>query len=446
MTARADVWTDLELRDLILEEPELAAVADALAEGGPAAIGEPRRRRRPRPARALLVAAALAVAAAVALMAPWSRWGTGSLSELALAAVGSQPVLHVIAESPTGAQLIDLRSGAVEPVIQQQEIWYDADRGLRREVVRVGQATVGETLETPQGGYTPGGIVYDCTWIAAHPVQATRAGVSCNASGDNGTTPRVVPRPKPTLDPGLTGFVDGYWQALAEGSGRRAGSGLVDGRRVEWLVFTTREGRERVALDRTTYKPVLIENDSGWSLRITTIETIAFAGSDFRRPEPDALPAQPARGQARHVRTLPLDGAAIAARVPASLWAGPTLERLPLVRAREQDLRTSFVDGGAPRTGRGLELEYGVLGANGRLDRSQPYVLVQQAPSRDLGFANKWAFVRGDAPPPGQLYTLGTDGGALGFRVRNGSYLTIEASSRELLVAAARALEPAAAR
>lgn len=462
MSASADVWTDSELRQLLLEEPELMAVADALAQAGPAAVSAPRCHARLWPGRAMMVAAALAISAALALVAPWSRSGGGSLSDLALAAIGSQSVLHVIAESPADAQLIDLLSDDAAPVIQQEEIWYEAERGLRRDLIRVGPAIVDDTLETPQGGYTSRGIVYDCTWIAAHPVEATKAGVSCNASGDNGTTPRVVPRPKPTLDAGLAGFVDGYRQALANGSGQRAGTGLVDGQPVDWLVFKTRDGSERIALDQTTHKPVLLENDYGWSLRIKTIETIPFTASDFRRPTPDELPVQPSRGQATDARTLPLHGTAIAAGISAALWAGPTLAGLPLVKAEEQALRTSFADGTAPATGTGLELDYGVLGANGRLDWSQPYVRIQQAPSRELGFANMWGFVRGDAPPPGRLYApimggqraYGADGKRLppspphllGFTVRNGSYLTIEAFSKDLLLAAARALEPAAAR
>lgn len=399
------------------------------------------RRRRIAPA----LAGALAVAVvALLLVSPWE--GSPSLTERARAAIGSQPVLHVVAESPAGAQLIDLQSGDAVPVLQQEEIWYDAERGLRREVVRVGQTIVGETLETPQGGYTPGGIVYDCTWIAAHPVEATKAGVSCNASGDNGTTPRVIPRPTPTLDPGLAGFVDGYQQALANGSGQRGGTGQVDGQPVDWLVFRTRDGSERVALDQATHKPVLLENDSGWSLRITMIETIPFTASDFRRPTADGLPAQPSNGRARDAQTLPLDGTAIAAEVPAALWAGLTLAELPLVRAEELALRTSFADGTEPETGTGLELGYGVLGANGRLDRSQPYVLVYQAPSRLLAYANAWGFVRGDTPPPGKLYAPRMDSGVLGFTVRDGRYLTIQASTRDLLLAAARGLEPAPAR
>jgi hypothetical protein len=51
-----------------------------------------------------------------------------------------------------------------------------------------------------------------------------------------------------------------------------------------------------------------------------------------------------------------------------------------------------------------------------------------------------WGFVRGDDPPAGWLYTSGPP---LGFTVAGGAYVTIQASSADLLLAAARALEPA---
>src|SRR6185312_11983985 len=119
-------------------------------------------------ARPTLLATALVVAAAAAvvLVAPWSR-SHGSLSDVALAALGSQPVLHVITETPTGASVVDISSGAATPVLQRDEIWYDADRGLRRDLVHSGSTIVDDVLETPQGGFTSHGIVYDCTWIAA---------------------------------------------------------------------------------------------------------------------------------------------------------------------------------------------------------------------------------------------------------------------------------------
>ncbi len=244
----AAIAAELERTVPVAADPDWDAIARAAGLS---------RRRIMRRSRAVGLVGALVVAAALVLVAPWDRSG-GSLSDLALAAVGSQPVLHVVAERTTGVRAVEIATGASRPVVQEQEIWYDADRGLKKTVARVGATTLHVTLETPQGGVTAHGIVYDCAWIAAHPVEATKAHVSCNPSGDNGTTPRVVPRPKPTLDPGLSGFVDGYRRALAAGQAREAGSGELDGTPVDWLVFRTSDGSERVALDADSHKPVLL--------------------------------------------------------------------------------------------------------------------------------------------------------------------------------------------
>ena len=108
-------------------------------------------------------------------------------------------------------------------------------RGLERTVMLSDGRVLQEELQTPQGAWTGDGPVYTCAWIAAHPVEATAARVSCNASGDNGTIPRRIPEPRPSLDPALAGFVTGYREALADGTARRDGTGTVDGRAVEWL-------------------------------------------------------------------------------------------------------------------------------------------------------------------------------------------------------------------
>ena len=232
-------FADAELVELFADEPELLAIADAIAATtttparAHASASAPSRLRLPRPS-VLTAVALVAAAAVVVLVAPWQR-SHGTLTDMALAAIGTQPVVHVVMETPTGAGLVDIASGNAQPVMQRDEVWYDAARGLRRDVTRDGSVILDDELETPQGGFTSHGIVYDCAWIAAHPVAATKARVSCNASGDNGTTPHTVPRPKPTLDPGLAGFADSYRQALASGQahesrhrgGQRADSRLA---------------------------------------------------------------------------------------------------------------------------------------------------------------------------------------------------------------------------
>lgn len=444
MTTTYDVWTDPDLEQLVRAEPELAAIADALAQADTHALRRSRADRLRQPARIGALAAALAAAVAVALIAPWNR-GSGSLSDLALAAVGSQPVLHVVADTPTGNEIVYLQTGAVTQVMQQQEIWYDADKGVKHTLIRDEQTLVSDELDTPQGGYVPGGIVYDCAWIAAHPVAATKARVSCNASGQNGTTPRTIPRPKPTLEPGLAGFVDGYQQALASGQARDGGSGQVDGQPVDWLLFQTSSGSEKVALDRATHKPILVEDTPGFSLRITTIETIPYTADDFARPQADELGSQPSRGDAADTQALALDGSAITAAVPAAAWPGATVARLPLVRAEQQTLTTSFVDHAQPTvTGTGVELDYGTTKDSSHLDRSQPFVQINEAPSAALAYANMWGFIHGTGPSEGELYlgTASSSSWQVGFTVMDGSYITIQASSRGLLLQTARALQP----
>jgi hypothetical protein len=399
-------FADPELIGLFADEPELLAIADAVAATTPmparprAATDGAFRRRVARPS-VLSAAALVAAAVAIVLVAPWHR-SHGTLADLALAAIGSQPVVHVVVETPTGAGLIDIASGQVQPVIQRDEIWYDADLGLRRDVTRDGSAIIDDELETPQGGFTPGGIVYDCAWIAAHPVAATNARVSCNASGANGTTAHVIPRPKPTLDPGLAGFADSYQQALASGQATEAGTGEVDGQTVDWLVFPTSDGgSEKVALDLTTHKPVLIEGPH-LSEQIDSIETIPYDESDFARPTASEVSKRASSTNAADADAVTLNGAAIAAAFPNALWANSEVAGLSLVQAEQQTLTASFADGSPTQTGPGLLLVYGTLDGSGHLDRSQPWIEIHEAPSPTL--ATMQGFVHGDNPPLGTLY------------------------------------------
>jgi hypothetical protein len=260
----------------------------------------------------------------------------------------------------------------------------------------------------------------------------------------------------PTLNPGLGGFLDGYRQALANGTAHDAGQGRLDGRPVEWLEFKTDGRPESVALDAVTHKPLLVKDETGWSLRITSIETVSAASADFSRPTAGELGPQPNLGEARDGESLALNASAIATALPGALWAGTSIADLALVAATKQDLRTSFVHGTpAAESGVGLELHYGAF-SHGRPDWSRPFIRINQAPSRVLGFGIEWGFVRGETPPPGQLSFQSMGGGkaygpgrkllppspplVLGFTVIDGTYVTIQASSRELLLNVARSL------
>jgi len=391
--------------------------------------------------RFALAATALAVGIGVAMVAPWS--GSGGFADRALAALGSEPVLHVVAhaQGPTAGRLVDLSTGVTTPITQEQEleIWYDQKQGLIHTIGRSDGKIVDDTLETPEGSYTPGGIVYDCAWIAAHPVEATKARVSCNANGNNGTTPRVIPRPRPSIDPGLQGFLDGYQRALATGKARETGTGEIDGRPVVWLAFDLQGARsERVAVDSETMRPLLVREYPGtYSYRIEQIGTESSEEADFSKPTLAEVGAQPSAGGTVSSESLPLRRSSIRAAMPGAVWAGSALGGLPLTSAQRDELRTSFVDHArAPETGLGLRLEYG-SGASGA------YVVLMESNRPQFGY--RWGFVRMTptlSGLTGKLYT--TSGAAIGFTVANGLYVTINASNHELLMLAARSLQSAA--
>ena len=333
---------------------------------------------------------------------------------------------------------MDLSTGATTPITQEMEmeIWYDHKQGLKHTVLRSGGRIVDDTLETPEGGYTPGGIVYDCAWIAAHPVEATKARVSCNANGNNGTTPRVIPRSKPSINPGLQGFLDGYQRALATGKARKTGTGKIDGRPVVWLAFDLpNRGSEQVAVDSETMRPLLVRDEPGsYSYRIEQIATESSKEADFSKPTLAEVGAQPTGGRVISSESLPLEPSSIRAALPGAVWAGSALSGLPLTSAKRDELRTSFVDQARPpETGLGLRLEYG-SGASGA------YVLLMESNRPQFGY--QWGFVRMTPTLSGlngKLYIAGT---TVGFTVVKGLYVTMNASNHELLMLAARSLQP----
>jgi hypothetical protein len=435
------VWTDPELTELIADDPELAAIADALFATGPTAAAQPRRRL---PVRVGLLAAALGVVVAILLFAPWNGGGAG-LTDRALAAIGDGPVLHVVTERPTTVRYIDLRTGAAQQVMEQQEIWYDRGRGYVHNITRRPDGSVlDDELDTPQGGWTPAGPVIDCTWIAAHPQQATKLRVSCNLNGDNGTKPHVVPRPVPTVDPALGAFLDGYKEALATGQATETGTGTVDGTKVIWLSFPYGDETQSVALDATTYRPLVVRDASGTSsYRIISIGTVSQADANFVRPTVTELGRQEASGNVVDSTKLAVDPAAALRALPGGLWLGSAFHSLPLTGIERATLRTTFIDKAlAPESGVGLQLVYGATTSRGIPDRSRPFVQLWESNRPQAAY--QWMLLRGAFPPAGAVATLGAGGFYLPglLLVRDGTYVTVMASSSELGFAAARALVP----
>jgi hypothetical protein len=345
-------------------EPELLAIADALGD----VLGAPisRNRRRWWLAGAGL-AAAIGAAAIVAGLLLTTTGVQPSLVDRALAAVGDEPVLHAVIRQKglSGTALIKLSTGrkTAPPRVAETEIWFDEERALEHTITRVTGEHTQDVLSTPQGVTSDTGPVWTCARIAAHPVEATRAGVSCNFSGENGTTPRHVPEPPPTVDPALLGFVDGYRRALASGTARRIGEGTVHGEHVYWLELRlpdpdTNPGdprvdfRERVAVAADTYRPLVIrpvtDGVPGLDYEVLEIGTVARADANFSEPKLIPPEERPSSAGAHTIGELDFAGASELLGTRA-LWAGSELHGLKLAAIQRQEVTIGYGrDSGVP--------------------------------------------------------------------------------------------------
>lgn len=350
MTKNTSPLRDPELVRMLADEPELLAIADALVETRRERLAsEPHLARQRRRWASVGAAAAVAAAAvAVLLVSPWSGDG-GGLVGRALAAIGTGPVLHVVTEQPSPIlwyKPVALPSGQPIQVTQRQEIWFDQSRDLKKTVTTLNGIVYDQLLETPDGGFTPQGPVYTCAWIAAHPLEATQAGVSCNANGQNGTEPHQVPEQPPTLDLALAGFVDHYQSALSSGEATKTGTGQVDGHQVIWLrINATSQSdggypAEDVAIDASTYAPVLVRASGPQPVqfRVTEIDTEGYDPSLFTRPRREYPPISGSAGA-----TSPIDvGQAPALLGGQAVWLGQSWNGYQLVKVEQQELVTGY--------------------------------------------------------------------------------------------------------
>jgi len=366
---------DDELIQMLARDPELLAIADALVATRRGA----RARLSRRLPRRTGVAAAVAALAAIALMlvSPWQA--RTAVVDRALAAVGDQPVLHVVFLQPQGSgeSLVDVDTGKTMPRSVETEIWFDSTRELEKTVTSIDGKPFDEMLQTEKGGWTQRGPVFTCAWIAAHPVEATKAGVSCNASGDNGTTPRTLPEQPPTLDPALAEFVDHYQSALQSGQARETGSGTLEGREVVWLEFVDTNASERVAVDADSYLPVLVEHELGGNrYEVATIETVPYEPSLFSKPQ--AVVAASSGVLVSEADATPEEAAA--ALGGTALWLGREWNGFELIRTSRQRLKIGYgaLSDHPPTWAEGIELTYAPVTAGGAVDVHRK-ILIREA-------------------------------------------------------------------
>jgi hypothetical protein len=225
---------DREVLELLRDEPELLALADAVAETEAA--------RRQGPVRFLLAVAAVAVGLfALVLASPWDRGGgDGSVLGRALAAMpAGGPVVHLISslDSP-GAESITAES------------YYYPAKHLLRVITR-----------------DHGEIVSDFT---------TRA------SEDEFTT--------------FPGFLDQaafYRKALEQGAAKQVGQGTWRRRPVYWVQLE-QGGRLqlRIGLDRGTYRPVVFRGvnpkgtPAGFQLAVLGMNYVPPSAAEFDTDAP----------------------------------------------------------------------------------------------------------------------------------------------------------------
>ena len=280
------VGPDREVVELLRDDPDLLAIADAVVETQPPT-------RISYAWRLLAVAAVVGAVIVLAVVAPWHGHGKGLVGR-ALAAVGQGPVLHAVIESDVPNEtIVNLASGRERPVPQTIEYWYDGDRGSLRAINSVNN-----------------GVVVDD---------------SCRGTARS----RL-------LDPALTAFVSRYREALKSGQAREVGRGMFDGRSVIWLRFAYGLFGERVGIDAQTYRPVVIEPlgargrpvEPTW--RVTEIGTGPYRRSDFRAGKSVAF-----LNISSHLQTIAPNGAArLVGWTP--VWLGCSFRGLPLQYAQLQ--------------------------------------------------------------------------------------------------------------
>lgn len=400
--------------------------------GEPGKAARPARARRSYLARRVVPVLVLAVAGlAVGLIA---SWGNGpSIVDRALAAIGDGPVIHAVLSGETGKTYIDLATGRETPQIQTTEIWYDRERHLEHWRSRIDGRIFIDSLQTPTGITT------------SH-------------------SPPLAQHGYPKLDPALAGFVDGYRSALKRGSARKVGAGTVNGHDVTWIEFTLFSSSrwketERVAVDNGNALPLQIERfangKSEGSSAVALIESLSEGSGNFAAPK-----AGPPSNGVKRDRGNPVSPAGAVKALPNALWAGDSVAGLSISSMWRETLTKEFLpaSGLQPQISNGIEIHYGngwaYPGAKVIPEGTTPdgtFAWLEETTAAD----SIYSIEIGPAvvpPPAGSLLladcltgskTQSLFGrGCHGLVFEKGVFVYVRASSRDLLIAAARALEP----
>jgi hypothetical protein len=408
---------DPELLDLLRHDPDLLAIVDAAQETMRPA---PKPRALPRLSSRSFVALGGVLALGVAIVVLTSGRSGPGFDQRALAAVGSGEMVHVeLSSLSRSSEIVTIRSGSTRPETLTEDYWFDFSQRRLRAITRRGNSIVADTTETIKGGSS-----------AAGP---------------------VTERPGRTslVDPTIVALVTDYRAAL-ERKQRfdRGRAPQVYGRQVRWIDLASQR-RVSVAVDLRTFRPIAIvargtQLGAATLLRVTRFETLPPAAA--AREQSNLLLAANSVGEATDIAVI--DRSQLRSIVsPAAVWLGASIRTLPLRRTVLQRLTTNV----SMRHGLGATLLYGSNKGTG-LNRDQPFVVIREAsfPAPAYRFLPAGSALAA-VPAQGQLRLErepradrpGSTMWVAQLRRRGPLYLTIEASSRALILEAARALRAA---
>jgi hypothetical protein len=257
---------DREVLDVLGEDPELLAIADAVVE-------TQRIRSRFRPWGAVTVVALAAALFLLVLASPWDRGGgNGGILDRALAAIETRgPVVHMT---------IRLEPPGSSPEVTT-ETFYDRDRRLVRVVSR-----------------SEGSVVADYT---------TRA------SEDEFVT-----------FPGLLDGAAFYLKALSTGAAKVVGRGTWQDRPVYWIRLEKPGGLVfEIGIDRDSYRPVVFRglnpdrSLAGFQAAVLGLDYVQYPDARFQPKAPVLVRGTVLGEDCRPIRarvgaSLPVRGAEIA--------------------------------------------------------------------------------------------------------------------------------------
>lgn len=411
-----NVLRDREVLELLRDQPELLAIADAIH----ATLGHDyrRQRRRWRIARTGALTGAVTAAIVLALVQPWSGGGGGLVAQALAAIPGGGPIVHaVLASSVPGVEIVNLRSGRSEREQVTSEFWYDPNRNLLHTIIRRDSVVVTDVVATPEA-----------TTSAAGPVFGSAS---------------------PAFDPALLAFASGYRQALASGAAQPVSRALAtSGQPV--LEVKTQLGREQVTLDPKTLRPRTIRalrphgQLSPHSARVLTLSTLPIGAGNFHAESRTGKPLASAGAVTRSVSITTAQARFTFS--PRPLWAGDRLAGLRLRLFARERLSRIFPTGTSAGSGSGIALVYGALRGD-RPDWRSSFVEIQEAPTPEPAYGFLPGTLRLEPlPRPGLLRLERQQPAGGGHPIWRGElrqagvYLALTASSRDLVLGAAHAL------